>query len=219
MTITELEEKSGVARRTIHFYVREGLLPAPEKPGGGARYDEEHLLRLLIIRDLQVEHYRLSAIRERLDAELAGATGEQMRARLVGMLSSSSAGIVPKGGVEELQDYLAKGPFKGPSAKMGLPGPVHSSNGVQGGVVGGSFSFAELFRVKPSGQGGERPAPPALRHKRQGAPVLSGVSWVKFSPEEGVEVQVREDVLRKNRKKILAWLSGVSSTVGKGEKS
>ena len=79
MTITELEEKSGVARRTIHFYVREGLLPAPEKPGGGARYDEEHLLRLLIIRELQVEHYRLSAIRERLELrEVIEAVGRDL---------------------------------------------------------------------------------------------------------------------------------------------
>lgn len=75
-TITDLEARTGINRRTIHFYVKEGLLPAPQGTGGGARYGEEHLLRLQLTRELQKSHLKLSGIREAMD----GMTLAQMRA-------------------------------------------------------------------------------------------------------------------------------------------
>jgi AcrR family transcriptional regulator len=47
MRIKELEEKSGVSRSSIHFYLRQGVLHPPRKTGRTmAYYDESHLLRL-----------------------------------------------------------------------------------------------------------------------------------------------------------------------------
>lgn len=65
-TINELEEISGVARRNIHFYVQQGLLPPAEGAGLAARYGEEHLLRLRAIPMLRLRGLRLDAIRETL---------------------------------------------------------------------------------------------------------------------------------------------------------
>jgi DNA-binding transcriptional MerR regulator len=65
-TITELSERSGVNRRNIHFYVQQGLLPPAEGAGLGARYTEEHLLRLRAIPILRNHGLRLDEIRERL---------------------------------------------------------------------------------------------------------------------------------------------------------
>jgi DNA-binding transcriptional MerR regulator/tetratricopeptide (TPR) repeat protein len=67
MRMAELAEKSGVARETIHFYLREGLLPRPEKGGRTvAYYGEEHLERLRLIRRLREDKYLPIAVIRRL---------------------------------------------------------------------------------------------------------------------------------------------------------
>ena len=73
--MAELSRRSGVARETIHFYLREGLLPAPEKAGVTvAYYGEEHLERLRIIRRLREEKYLpIAVIRRILQSPAAAA--------------------------------------------------------------------------------------------------------------------------------------------------
>jgi DNA-binding transcriptional MerR regulator len=66
-TITELEDLTGLNRRTIHYYTQQGVIPPPEGKGGAARYGEEHLLRLKLIKPLQESHLRLAGIREALE--------------------------------------------------------------------------------------------------------------------------------------------------------
>jgi DNA-binding transcriptional MerR regulator len=67
MRMAELAARSGVARETIHFYLREGLLPRPEKGGRTvAYYAEEHLDRLRLIRRLREEKYLPIAVIRRL---------------------------------------------------------------------------------------------------------------------------------------------------------
>src|SRR5271155_690746 len=75
MRMAELAEKSGVTRETIHFYLREGLLPRPRKGGRTvAFYGEEHLERLRTIRRLREEKYLpLAVIRRLLESPAAAA--------------------------------------------------------------------------------------------------------------------------------------------------
>jgi DNA-binding transcriptional MerR regulator len=75
MRMAELSRLSGVSRETIHFYVREGLLPRPAKGGKTvAYYDEAHLERLRVIRRLRDEKYLpLAVIRRMLEAGPARA--------------------------------------------------------------------------------------------------------------------------------------------------
>lgn len=55
--IAEVVRRSGVTKETIHFYLREGLLPPPRKTARNAAfYGEEHLHRLRLIRSLREEH-------------------------------------------------------------------------------------------------------------------------------------------------------------------
>lgn len=79
--IQELVERSGVARRNIHFYVQQGLLPPPVGAGLGARYAAEHLLRLRLIPLLRTRGMRLDQIRERL-ASLPRVELERLLAEL-----------------------------------------------------------------------------------------------------------------------------------------
>jgi DNA-binding transcriptional MerR regulator len=78
-TITELSALTGVNRRNIHFYIQQGLLPPADGAGLGARYTDEHLLRLRAIPVLRNRGLRLDAIRE----HMAGMDGAAVRALLV----------------------------------------------------------------------------------------------------------------------------------------
>lgn len=67
----ELERESGVGRETIRFYIREGLLPEPERATrNSAVYSDDHLTRLRAIRRLQDERFLpLAVIRSLLDED------------------------------------------------------------------------------------------------------------------------------------------------------
>jgi DNA-binding transcriptional MerR regulator len=62
--IEELADLGGVTRRTVRYYVQEGLLPAPFGLGRGRHYGAEHLKVLLKVKALQEQGLPLSAIRE-----------------------------------------------------------------------------------------------------------------------------------------------------------
>ena len=65
--ISELERRSGISRRTIHFYFQEGLLHPPLKTGKTmSYYDESHLRKLIYIRKAKQRGQPLFAIRKKL---------------------------------------------------------------------------------------------------------------------------------------------------------
>ena len=61
--IDELADLGGVSRRTIRYYVQEGLLPAPLGVGRGRHYGRPHLDRLLEVRAWQEAGLSLVEIR------------------------------------------------------------------------------------------------------------------------------------------------------------
>jgi DNA-binding transcriptional MerR regulator len=67
--IGDLAELGGVSRRTVRYYVQEGLLPAPFGVGRGNHYGREHLDRLLRVKALQESGRTLDEIREALSPE------------------------------------------------------------------------------------------------------------------------------------------------------
>jgi DNA-binding transcriptional MerR regulator len=77
MKIKELEEATGVGREAIRFYIRNGLLPAPERPGRNvALYDRSFVDRIRLIKELQRRRFLpLRVIKTIIagDAELAPA--------------------------------------------------------------------------------------------------------------------------------------------------
>jgi DNA-binding transcriptional MerR regulator len=61
--VSELADLGGVSRRTVRFYVQEGLLPTPLGVGRGRHYGPEHLERLLKVKALQERGHSLADIR------------------------------------------------------------------------------------------------------------------------------------------------------------
>ena len=71
MKMAELERRSGVGRETIRYYIREGLLPEPERRARNvAVYGDVHAQRLKTIKRLQEERFLpLEVIRRVLDGD------------------------------------------------------------------------------------------------------------------------------------------------------
>jgi DNA-binding transcriptional MerR regulator len=58
LKMRDLERATGVGRESIRFYIREGLLPEPERPGRNvAWYDESFVERIRLIKELQKKRY------------------------------------------------------------------------------------------------------------------------------------------------------------------
>jgi len=70
-SVGELAELGGVSRRTVRYYVQEGLIPTPVGLGRGAHYGPEHLEQLLRVKAMQEEGMML----EEILAALSGKPG------------------------------------------------------------------------------------------------------------------------------------------------
>ena len=58
MKIRDLVQHTGVSKETVHFYIREGLLPKPLKRGRNiAEYDDSYVERIHFIKELQDRHF------------------------------------------------------------------------------------------------------------------------------------------------------------------
>ncbi|TVS13056.1 MAG: MerR family transcriptional regulator [Gammaproteobacteria bacterium] len=92
LKMKDLEAATGVGREAIRFYIREGMLPEPERPQRNvAIYRDEHVLRIRAIKRLQSEQFLpLAAIRELMQQAdvraLAEGRGPEIAALLPGML-------------------------------------------------------------------------------------------------------------------------------------
>jgi DNA-binding transcriptional MerR regulator len=67
LTIAELAARTGISVRTIRFYAGMGLIPPPAVRGRLGLYDEQHVARLELVRDLQGLGFTLAAIEGYLD--------------------------------------------------------------------------------------------------------------------------------------------------------
>lgn len=58
MKIKELVQRSRVSKETVHYYIREGLLPKPRKRGRNiAEYDGSYVERIRMIKELQDNYF------------------------------------------------------------------------------------------------------------------------------------------------------------------
>jgi DNA-binding transcriptional MerR regulator len=71
--IDELADLGGVSRRTVRFYIQEGLLAAPLGVGRGSHYDRAHLERLLEVKAEQEAGRSLDDIRARRSPSSGGS--------------------------------------------------------------------------------------------------------------------------------------------------
>jgi DNA-binding transcriptional MerR regulator len=79
MRIDDLAERAGVPTRTIRYYTQQGLLEPPKLRGRVGYYDDAHLERLRLVKELQEKRFLpLSVIRSVLKHSASGANIETM---------------------------------------------------------------------------------------------------------------------------------------------
>jgi DNA-binding transcriptional MerR regulator len=99
LKMKDLERATGVGRETIRFYIREGLLPEPQRPGRNvAWYDASFVERVGLIKELQQKRFLpLHAIKAILGAGDGAAppsrTEAQTLLELDGKLFAPVAGV------------------------------------------------------------------------------------------------------------------------------
>lgn len=69
LNLDQLSDQSGVAARTIRYYIQKGLIAGPEGQKRGAWYTEAHLADLLRVRQWQESGLSLDAIAGLLQAK------------------------------------------------------------------------------------------------------------------------------------------------------
>ena len=65
--IEDLAAQGGVTRRTVRYYVQQGLIPEPLGRGRGDHYGPDHLARLLAVKALQERGLTLDEVRRELE--------------------------------------------------------------------------------------------------------------------------------------------------------
>lgn len=98
MKMKELEQRTGIGREAIRFYIREGLLEEPERPKKNvAIYTENHVKRILLIKKLQDERFLpLNVIKDVLEqgrttkGDLAAILGAEFAMSLAPRIRSTS---------------------------------------------------------------------------------------------------------------------------------
>lgn len=149
MKMRELEQRSGVGRETVRYYIRMGLLPEPARPKPNvADYAEEHVRRLGVIKRLQTERYLpLGFIKQVLDRPTSGEIAPLPG--LEGMLAAS-LGVAAANGGTPLADAAAQAGLEAAELDvLARDGVVE----VRGGALGPlDLAIARAWgRVKASG--------------------------------------------------------------------
>ena len=93
--IDDLCRLTGLTRRTVRFYIQKGLLEKPFGEKKGAWYSQEHLERLVRIRQLSASGLSLDAVARQLDDSADG--GGSASVALPGAVSVKSHITVARG--------------------------------------------------------------------------------------------------------------------------
>jgi DNA-binding transcriptional MerR regulator len=186
--IRELSEAAGVTVRTVHYYVSEGLLPAPRGEGRQAYYTTGHVARLRLIAALRYEGLSLAAIRTRvapLSDEEASAALDALERRDDDSPAVTAVGLFEAAVSEQLD-----------LAQEAQPGSVSDESA-------GAYVGRILERNRPQGA----PLMPTQRQSRS-QPVRPE-RWFTYRVEDGIELHVREDRNGRSGRRMQGVVAGL----------
>jgi DNA-binding transcriptional MerR regulator len=174
--------KAEVNARLVRHYATEGALPKPLKEGAEARYDGDHLVRMLALRRLLAEGF---------PSALAGAflrrhDREYLARFLLGELRLD-LDLVPGGAQVDVDRPTmsagARARLAALRARAGLP-PLAAAPVDEDEAIGASAFAAPSMASAPFDDEAPRLAD---------APVADGVTWTRYPLLHGLELHVRDD--------------------------
>jgi DNA-binding transcriptional MerR regulator len=185
LSLQDLAAVADVTPRTIRYYIAQGLLPAPEGAGPGARYGDAHLARLRLIRQLQREHLPLAEIRSRLTG-LDDAAIADLVARPLDVAAPTSA-------IDYVRGLLAG---SGRAALSAQPQRLSPSQAPP------AMSLPAAFMPPAATPGGEADAPSALSKPSASQSGLDRSQWDRIALGPDVELHVRRPLGRLQNRRV-----------------
>ena len=182
-SIGDLERLAGMNRRTIHFYVAQEVLPPPEGAGVAAKYTEEHLQRLILVKQLKKGHLKLAGIK----AELSGLSVQRLRE-----LSQQIEKQGPqKWNYEALADWIEERPDRN-LAEVREDISIYGQPKYSLGRRGGESADHD------QGRSSEEPTASFITYKSE----LENTSWERHRVIDGVEMHIRQDIADEHKTDI-----------------
>ncbi len=122
--IEELSRRTGMTVRSLRSYQSRRLLPPPEVRGRTGYYDERHVARIELIKDLQSEGFKLESLARMLDrGGFSDADLLRFTRSVRGMFGASEGQIVTVQDLVErfdVRDLDSAGPLLDRAEKLGL---------------------------------------------------------------------------------------------------
>ena len=195
-SISDLEKSTGLTRRTIHYYTKEKLIPPPDGVGGGAKYNDEHLLRLQLIKEMQNSHLKLSGIREALDAMNIIEMDNLYQKAQNCKISSWDPDSVENWLIDssELDNYKRDINLNKQHNQVS-----ESSN----------YSFLNLSNKI----GTKKKLKNVSYLKDLKRTTTSDASWERFNVLDGVEINIRSDIMEKYGMIIKSWIDNLKKLI------
>jgi len=195
--ISELEEITGLTRRTIHYYTKEKLIPPPDGIRGGAKYNNEHLLRLLLIKEMQKSHLKLSGIREALDA---------MKIKEMEILyKKAQTSKISSWDKDSIENWIIN------NSKQESGNSRSSYQSKQPEKITESRNYSLLNLGKNAKKQKQIKNTNYLKDLKRTA--TSDASWERFNVLDGVEINIRQDIMRKYGSIIEGWVAYLKKLV------
>ena len=195
--ISGLEEITGLTRRTIHYYTKEKLIPPPDGIRGGAKYNNEHLLRLLLTKEMQKSHLKLSGIREALDA---------MKIKEMEILyKKAQTSKISSWDKDSIENWL----INNSQQESGNSRANYQSKQPEKITESRNYSLLNLGKNAKKQKQGKKTN--YLKDLKRTA--TSDASWERFNVLDGVEINIRQDIMRKYGSIIKGWVEYLKKLV------
>lgn len=180
-SLAELARVTGVTPRTVRYYIAQGLLPGANETGPGAWYDEHHLARLRLIRELQRQHLPLAEIRQRL----AGLRADEVTELLAEQQAAEQA---PTGSaLDYIRGVLGTSPSQPPPARARLLRPAPPP----------AMLLQRIQSTPPPAVLAE-----ATPHPPPEAPTAERSQWDRIALTNDIELHVRRPLSRIDQKRV-----------------
>lgn len=196
-TISDLERITGLNRRTIHFYTKERLIPPPEGTGGGARYGDEHVLRLKLIGEMQKSHLKLSGIREAFDA----MSIEEMKS-----LAARSEEM-PR----QVWDKAALEHWLSPECSTVQAFASLSNVSMEQDVD--DIKPMSFLKIAQKNQVRDKQESSIYLWNRRRSQPVQEETWQRFAVADGLELNVRSDMVRRHRQMLMKLLEELKRNI------
>ena len=187
-TIDDLSELTGHSRRTIRYYIQEGLLDSPAGRGKGGFYFNRHLSQLQLIKQLQEKGMSLSSISKYMERDHEPREEVYYKNNKSTMNYKMSEDAFPL--AKQRADMMKK--------KMDKISNKEMLQKEEAETEPRSLFFNKDFYA---------PAPQSKRDV-----------WVKYEIAPGLEINIRRDIEKKQKRKIDDIIRIAREILGKDKK-